>query len=161
MRAWLLRERVHKRNVWRWADQDAVGAWAGSAVFTLGAALVLAGTTPGAFCVASEVVSCSAFTDNLFSLPLFSPPPFLLEISSRYARIRQRFYPHDQRHHNQPRPAVDGAAHRHHLHVQPVFSLTPVQPPAATTVLSGRTHGPSATRCDQNHRHHSGTETKR
>lgn len=86
--------------------------------------------------------------------------PFLLEISSRYARIRQCFYPHDQRHHNQPRPAVDGAAHRHHLHVQPILSLTPIQPPTATAVLSGRTHSPTATGCDQNHRHHSGTETK-
>lgn len=105
--------------------------------------------------LASENVSCSAFTDNFFS-----PPPFLLEIPSRYARIRQCFYSHDQRHHNQPRPAVDGAAHRHHLHVQPVLSLAPLQPPTAAAVLGGWTHGPSATGRDQNHRHHSGTETK-
>lgn len=69
MRAWLLREKVPKPNIWRWADQDSAGARASSAMFTLGTALVLAGATPWVLCVASEDVSCSAFTDNLFSLP--------------------------------------------------------------------------------------------
>lgn len=61
--------------------------------------------------------------------PLITPLCFLLsaEVQSRHARLEQCLHPHHQCNHDQPRPAVDGAAHRHHLHVQPVLSLPPVR----------------------------------
>lgn len=128
--------------------------------FASGAALILTGAAPeglAGFGVTTYVLL--SLTVSLLSPS--SPLPFPLEISSRYARIRQCFHPYDQRHHNQPRPAVDGPAHCHHLHVQPLLPLAPLQPSAAPAVLSGRTHGSPAPRGHQNHRHHSGTETER
>lgn len=51
------------------------------------------------------------------------------EVQGRHARLQQCLHTHHQCNHHQPRPPVDGAAHRHHLHVQPVHPLPPVRPP--------------------------------
>lgn len=82
------------------------------------------------------------------------------EIPGRYAWLGQCLHPHHQRHHNQPGPAVDGAAHSDHLHVQPVPSLTPLQPPAWPG-LCPWAHGPPKTWSDQDHWHHRGSQEER
>lgn len=82
------------------------------------------------------------------------------EIPGRYAWLRQCLHPHHQRHHDQPGPAVDGAAYSDHLHVQPVPSLAPLQPPAGPG-LCPWTHGPPKTWRDQDHWHHRGPQKER
>jgi len=74
------------------------GLWLAGAAW--GAALILAGAAPEDL-AGFRVTTCVLLPLTVASpLSLFSLLPFLLEISSRYARIRQRFHPYDQRHHN-------------------------------------------------------------
>lgn len=72
---------------------------------------------------------------------------FLLfpEVQGRHARLQQCLHPHHQCNHDQPRPTVDGAAYRHHLHVQPLLPLPPVRPsPDQRAGAAGAQHAGSA-----------------
>ena len=83
-------------------------------------------------CILWQHISYPTFPEHFPPSCIPSPQVscFLLfsEVQGWHAWLQQCLHPHNQCNHNQPRPAVDGAAHSHHLHVQPVLTLPPLRP---------------------------------